>query len=422
MQQQLKADKPRKPPPKAALGLLASDEQEKAQAAYRALPAALRPTAGQVEAEMHELDCGALEATASLILGRQALANFQRAVSQFQSHLHHGLVDLKVWMSATRGDLLVASVGTDFAARVLSAIYLLHGATAILAIDASELQLEDVPEPLRLFTAMRYLSLSRNKPLNDLRGLRACHALQAIDLSDCPHIYDVRYLGMLPSLEVVLLARCHGVEDIRPLVLCGHKADHCDGLELDLLDARRGNKGAREMWPITPHIPMGHPSLRWLVLDGCTHLTQGIASLRLCNALTYVDLFGCSNADAMDCYLLEKQASTQRPSRWTMVWPDIDKIQGLAIEHRWPDTLLSAILEAASAAAAEKLALSKGGFMPPVTMEDGVFRLPRPLERTWRAGMVSAHRAALEFGVEFTMPEAEGAGGSEGARAALVPA
>mmetsp|Transcript_43131 Transcript_43131/g.99369 ORF Transcript_43131/g.99369 Transcript_43131/m.99369 type:complete len:514 (+) Transcript_43131:92-1633(+) len=422
MQQQLNAEKPRKPPAKAALGLHVSDEQEKAQAAYRSLPASLRPSAVQVEAEMHEAECGALEATASLILGRQALANFQRAMSQFHSHLNHGLVDLKVWMSAARGDLLVASVGTDFAARVLAAIYLLHGAAGILAIDASELQLEDVPEPLRLFTSMRYLNLSRNKPLNDLRGLRACHSLQAIDLSDCPHVYDVRYLGMLPNLEVVLLARCHGIEDIRPLVLCGHKADQCDGLELDLLDARRGNKGAREMWPITPHIPLGHPSLRWLVLDGCAHLRQGTASLRLCNALTYVDLFGCTNVDAMDCYLLEKETSAQRSSRWTMVWPDIDKIQGLAIEQGWTNTLLSSVLEAASAAAAEKLALSKGGFMPPVTMDEGVFRLPRPLERTWRAGMVSAHRAALEFGVEFTMPEADGSGGSEGARAVPVRA
>eukprot|EP00971_Amphidinium_carterae_P088622 1753560-Amphidinium_carterae.1 len=39
------------------------------------------------------------------------------------------------------------------------------------------------------------------------------------------------------SLEPVLTALFHCVR-----MRCGHKADQCDGLELDLLDARRGNK------------------------------------------------------------------------------------------------------------------------------------------------------------------------------------
>mmetsp|Transcript_58093 Transcript_58093/g.138201 ORF Transcript_58093/g.138201 Transcript_58093/m.138201 type:complete len:514 (-) Transcript_58093:60-1601(-) len=391
-----------------------SDEQEKAQAMYQALPAALRPSADEVEAEISSTSVSAPEAVVALLLGRPALANFQRALAQFQAHLDHGLVDLKVWMSAARGDLLVASVGSDFASRVLAAIALLHGTENIMAIDASELQLEEVPITLGLFTGVRYLNLSRNKPLWNLTGLRACESLQAVDLTDCVHLEDVRFLGTLPKLEVVLLARCGSLEDIRPLLLCGQRPEKCDALEMEVLAPRREYRGVRQMWPLTTHIPMGHPSLRWLVLDGCSRLRLGVASLRLCGALTYVDLFGCSGVDAMDCYFLEQQAIKERSSRWTLVWPDADKIQGLASEQQWPDDLLTAVFQAASAAAAEKMALARGGFMPPVKTEDGVFRLPRPLERTWRSAMASAHRAALEFGVEFAVPKAEAAGSSEG--------
>lgn len=372
---------------------------------------------------MDEADLSFNEALASLIIGRGAAAALMReSSSQSDSGrlnddafecaypstaLAAGILELKALISLAGGsqghEMLGASRvsksseaassarATLTPGRTIAAVAILLESQAITAANMSDMDFEEVPDTLRLLTSLTSLSLCGNGPLRSIVHVRRCGGLRAVDLSDCPALQELRPLGVLPYLEVVDLSRCTSVQDIRPLLLPERgregsseavspstaSAAYSTGFGISPTKAQPESAG-----------PLGHPSLRWLALDGCTALRWGVDDLARCPELLYVDLFGCTQAEHSQCF-----AASQAPRLKTFVWPSSQVLEKVANAEGWSQAVREEAAASATASVADKVALARGH--RPSTLP----RLPAVSGNARREALASAVRAACEMGL-----------------------
>eukprot|EP00933_Yihiella_yeosuensis_P018034 TRINITY_DN14968_c0_g2_i1.p1 TRINITY_DN14968_c0_g2~~TRINITY_DN14968_c0_g2_i1.p1 ORF type:complete len:847 (-),score=193.30 TRINITY_DN14968_c0_g2_i1:117-2498(-) len=93
---------------------------------------------------------------------------------------------------------------------------------------------------------------------------------------------------------------------------------------------------------------LGHPSLAWLCLSGCTRLSSGIEFVPLCQALKYVDLFECTEVEASHCHM-----ASSAPQVEHLVWPNIELL-GEFGGAQWSEGKLKAIFGTAAEAVSLK--------------------------------------------------------------------
>jgi len=131
-------------------------------------------------------------------------------------------------------------------------------------------------------------------------------------------------------------------------------------------------------------VPLGHPKLRWLCLSGCNGVQHGLDLIPKCEALSFVDLFGCESADPGKC-------ADAAEGIQTFVWPSV----GMLGEHaqaagfsreRLTDQLLSAC-----AAVEEKQRLAVG--------DSRQEELPPKTKQAEKAAVQAAEDSAADLGL-----------------------
>lgn len=267
----------------------------------------------------------------------------------------------------------------------------------IHTLDFSAAGLESIPETLKLFPSVQMLNLSRNPVLTDLRGARvaavAGAALRALDLSGCAELSDLSPLAALPALEALSLARCTALGSVAELfaALTPEAAS-----QSTLSTFARLSVSAAKAPP--PALAARHgctASLRWLSLDGCSSLHEGVQKLSSCPVLEYLDLFECLAVPLADCW-----EASQAPALRAFIWPELAALEAAARSAAAPAALHGASLRLATAAAGEKLARAVEGRRTAAAA--AVPSWPSgwlaPLEPcTAEAELAAARRAAAEF-------------------------
>eukprot|EP00811_Abedinium_folium_P017836 NODE_2675_length_2168_cov_4.776580.p1 GENE.NODE_2675_length_2168_cov_4.776580~~NODE_2675_length_2168_cov_4.776580.p1 ORF type:complete len:661 (+),score=103.02 NODE_2675_length_2168_cov_4.776580:97-2079(+) len=323
-----------------------------------------RPEPEAVAREMQQSGTSVEMAAASLLVGRRASLGLHNAFDsgscEAAKALASGALKLGAWLDVARQGCgaslaLGAEVYDDDQralkpSRVLTAVTLFSGTEHISSVDASGLDVEAPPDALRLLPAINVVSLAGNVLLSNVDALRACGKLRSVVLTGCSRLEDIRPLGVLPFLEKLDLSGCVSIQDIRSLLFsdfavvgdqgkfgryCGARpetqrprAASCSSVSTSTpSQGPPAPSPCPSLRPPPPRVDtqllqgrlvgkLGHPALRWLSLEGCTALCEGIEDLKCCPVLEYIDLTGCHCANVEDC-----QEASKAPSLRTIYWP-----------------------------------------------------------------------------------------------------
>jgi len=294
-----------------------------------------------------------------------------------------GLLDVRAWLAQTPAD--IAEDDTVKPVRAIAAAAVLQSNTesvGVRAVQLADMDLEEAPDTLHLLSSLMALSLSGNSLLRSVAALRRCGEIRALDLSGCSQLQDVRALGVLPYLEVLDLSQCSRLLDIRQLLIPSKEGW-----------APRSSGGIQPEESESPQLrgKLGHPTLSWLSLAGCTELRGGLSDIPRCPALAYVDLYGCLQVDPFDCH-----SASQAPKlQGGLVWPSLSVLEHAAAEQALSAPLKSTLAASATKAIAEKLRLARGQRPTP---KDGA-ALPALSGNAHREALRSALCAAAEMGM-----------------------
>jgi len=143
----------------------------------------------------------------------------------------------------------------------------------------------------------------------------------------------------------------------------------------------------RGLWP-KEVLALGNPTLRWLSLSGCRALRKGLAHLRRCQALRFLDLFECDYVDAG-----EVLDACMAPQVDFVVWPSLEHLLNSARKAALSQSEVHDLMAAALDSAEEKRHLAH--------LEDVIHGLPACQKLAKAATRDAAARAAQDFGLPF---------------------
>ncbi|CAE7222995.1 GIP [Symbiodinium sp. CCMP2592] len=143
----------------------------------------------------------------------------------------------------------------------------------------------------------------------------------------------------------------------------------------------------RGLWP-KEVLALGNPTLRWLSLSGCRALRKGLAHLRRCQALRFLDLFECDYVDAG-----EVLDACMAPQVDFVVWPSLEHLLRSARKAALSQSEVHDLMAAALDSAEEKRHLAH--------LEDVIHGLPACQKLAKAATRDAAARAAQDFGLPF---------------------
>jgi len=427
------------------------------------LPPSLRPAAFEVEMEMRQTGRELNEALAALVVGRNhasTLATLAKADSPASHEVKRSvkpssttptsrecgyssptsdLNDLHTLMPAmmrpgstvlnVKACLDLASNGAfemerPQPSRIVAAAALLQGTEGMAQISTVQMEdvgLQEAPDTLHLLSSLSSISLSGNTILQNVAALKKCNDIRSLDLSGCSTLRDIQVLGLLPFLEVADLSFCSNIEDVTPLLVSAQMDGLVGAVNVDLSNLSRAASPAKSVRRFRAQISeqnhdrvasqgrkkqLGHPSLRWLSMTGCTSLKRGILHLNSCDALVYVDLYGCLDVDLSECFI----ASQAVALRGTFIWPSRSILAKSVLAQNSSQSQQNAILAAAANAIAEKLAVARGRRPVPA----GTHGLPSLTGTAKSDAMKSAISAASDMGIFTSADQAKwDAGGSQ---------